>query len=105
MPDIRNEYDFFKPVRKPRVEVHSVSTFDKRVTPTVSAKTMIQASPKRHMTVFKTGDRVSHGIFGKGTVKEAKKVGSDILYLIDFDMSGEKKLMATYAKLKPENKA
>ena len=44
-----------------------------------------------------------HGIFGSGTVLEAKDVGSDVLYKIRFDHCGEKKLMATYAKLKKLN--
>lgn len=52
---------------------------------------------------FSEGDRVVHGIFGKGTVLSTKKVGSDTMYEIQFDHTGKKKLMASYAKLKPES--
>nr|MBQ4319777.1 ATP-binding domain-containing protein [Clostridia bacterium] len=49
---------------------------------------------------FGAGDRVSHIMFGKGTVLSATDMGSDVLYEIAFDEKGTKKLMATYAKLK-----
>lgn len=49
---------------------------------------------------FSVGDRVSHLTFGKGTVLSVREVGADLLYEIAFDLSGTKKLMATYAKLK-----
>ena len=46
------------------------------------------------------GTRVEHAIFGKGTVKSARDMGGDILYEVSFDSGSEKKLMATFAKLK-----
>jgi DNA helicase-2/ATP-dependent DNA helicase PcrA len=46
------------------------------------------------------GKRVSHAIFGEGTIVSAKDLGGDVLYVIAFDSVGTKKLMATYAKLK-----
>lgn len=46
------------------------------------------------------GDRVSHYMFGEGTVMSVREMGADILYEIAFDTVGTKKLMATYAKLK-----
>ena len=49
---------------------------------------------------FSAGDRVTHVIFGKGTVLDAADMGSDVLYEIAFDEKGTKKMMATYAKLK-----
>ncbi len=49
---------------------------------------------------FSAGSRVSHMMFGKGTVLSATNMGSDVLYEIAFDEKGTKKLMATYAKLK-----
>lgn len=49
---------------------------------------------------FSEGDRVTHATFGDGTVLSAKPMGSDIMYEINFDMVGTKKLMATYARLK-----
>ena len=49
---------------------------------------------------FLVGDRVSHYMFGEGTVLSVREMGADILYEIAFDTVGTKKLMATYAKLK-----
>ena len=49
---------------------------------------------------FLVGDRVSHYMFGTGTVLSVREMGADILYEIAFDTVGTKKLMATYAKLK-----
>ena len=49
---------------------------------------------------FLVGDRVSHYMFGAGTVLSVREMGADILYEIAFDTVGTKKLMATYAKLK-----
>ena len=51
---------------------------------------------------FEEGDRVVHAVFGAGYIQKATKYGSDTLYQICFDHAGTKKLMATYAKLKPE---
>lgn len=50
---------------------------------------------------FSAGDAVVHPTFGRGMILSAKKMGGDILYEIVFDSVGTKKLMATYAKLKP----
>jgi putative ATP-dependent DNA helicase pcrA len=49
---------------------------------------------------FLMGDRVSHYMFGEGTVMSVREMGADILYEIAFDTVGTKKLMATYAKLR-----
>ena len=46
------------------------------------------------------GERVSHGIFGSGTVLSARDMGGDVLYEVRFDNGQTKKLMATFAKLK-----
>ena len=46
------------------------------------------------------GDRVSHYSFGEGTIISVQEMGSDVLYEVDFDQKGKKKLMATYAKLR-----
>lgn len=51
-------------------------------------------------TSFEPGDVVSHATFGRGEVVSARLMGADVLYEINFDDSGTKKLMATYAKLK-----
>ncbi|MBR7161279.1 MAG: UvrD-helicase domain-containing protein, partial [Clostridia bacterium] len=49
---------------------------------------------------FVVGDRVSHYMFGAGTVRVVKEMGADVYYEIDFDKVGTKKLMATFAKLR-----
>ncbi len=87
--------------------IYSVSTFDRwegaiHGSKLNRATTSKVQTPKQPQRVFAVGDRVLHGLFGAGTVLEAKKFGADTMYRIRFDHTGEKKLMATYAKLKPE---
>lgn len=48
---------------------------------------------------FAPGDRVRHKKFGDGTVTEAQAVGNDMRLKINFDTTGEKNLMAVYARL------
>ncbi len=52
--------------------------------------------------MFAEGQRVVHSSFGAGTVIKAEILGGDVLYEIDFDSVGTKRLMGTYAKLKKE---
>ena len=49
---------------------------------------------------YKVGDTVKHIKFGKGTVKEIVKTGSDYEVVVDFDRVGEKKMFASLARLK-----
>ena len=56
---------------------------------------------KQSFERFQVGRRVWHAAFGVGTVLSVRDLGADLLYEISFDNSGTKKLMATYAKLKP----
>ena len=49
---------------------------------------------------FAPGTRVSHAVFGEGTVNAARDMGGDVLYDVTFDSGEKKKLMATYARLK-----
>ncbi len=46
------------------------------------------------------GARVSHAMFGEGVILSARDMGGDILYEVAFDSGVNKKLMATFAKLK-----
>jgi DNA helicase-2/ATP-dependent DNA helicase PcrA len=46
------------------------------------------------------GDRVSHPVFGQGTVLSTRQMAADTLIEVAFDTVGTKKLMATYAKLR-----
>ncbi len=46
------------------------------------------------------GTEVVHSIFGEGIITGAKDMGGDVLYTVKFNTGGEKRLMATFAKLK-----
>ncbi len=93
--------DFYSYKEKSPVKVYTASPFDQRSYSNRPAQRKPAAAPKKEDLVrFIVNDRVTHGIFGSGTIVEAKDVGADILYKIQFDHCGEKKLMATYAKLK-----
>ncbi len=51
---------------------------------------------------FDKGDRVRHATFGTGIITDVKPMGSDVLYHIEFDKVGTKRLMASFARLKRE---
>ena len=46
------------------------------------------------------GTRVSHAVFGEGSIISARDMGGDVLYEVKFDNGQTKKLMATFAKIK-----
>lgn len=48
---------------------------------------------------FSDGDRVTHKIFGDGTVLNAEAMGNDTLLEIAFDRVGTKRIMANFAKI------
>lgn len=50
-------------------------------------------------SVFAEGDRVGHSVFGAGTVTGVEILGGDVLYEVNFDTVGTKRLMGNYAKL------
>lgn len=52
------------------------------------------------VTRFADGTRVSHAVFGTGTVISSREMGGDVLFEVRFDNGVTKKLMGTYAKLK-----
>jgi len=49
--------------------------------------------------VFCVGERVSHNIFGEGTVLAATKMSNDTMLEVAFDSKGTKKIMANFAKI------
>ncbi len=49
---------------------------------------------------YEVGDRVSHIKFGEGTVLNITEGGRDFEVKVDFDRAGEKKMFASFAKLK-----
>ena len=66
-------------------------------------KITIGSAPKRSKpaAAFMPGDAVVHLTFGRGVILSATPMGSDTLYEVMFDTVGTKRLMATYARLKP----
>lgn len=49
---------------------------------------------------FLPGDRVSHNIFGEGTVRKATAMSNDTLLEIEFERVGVKKIMANFARIR-----
>lgn len=49
---------------------------------------------------YAVGDRVKHVRFGEGTVTDMKEVGSDCQVSVSFDNNVNRKMMASFAKLK-----
>lgn len=73
--------------------------FKKQSAPTQTATAQSGTRNKFGVEKLAPGTRVSHTIFGTGTIVSAKDIGGDVLYEISFDSGATKKLMATYAKL------
>ena len=48
---------------------------------------------------FAVGERITHPIFGSGTVLSVKPLSGDVLYEVMFDSVGTKKVMGNYAKM------
>ncbi len=69
----------------------------------MSLASQIAKSAKKPETVcsidFAVGDRVSHKVFGEGTVVSVKKMSNDSMLEVAFDNIGSKKLMANFAKI------
>lgn len=66
----------------------------------ISSTSIHSATKKSSAKEFSVGDSVTHAVFGKGKILEKKPMGSDILYIVEFEKVGTKKLMGNYAKLK-----
>ena len=49
---------------------------------------------------FTVGERVTHPVFGDGTVLSARSMAGDVLYEVAFDTGGTKKIMGNFAKMK-----
>ena len=87
-----------------KLKIYSVSSFDRKSENEFTQKAQKQKLPptpskKEKAPRFYPGDRVVHPLFGAGTIESAKDYGGDVLYQIQFDYTGPKKLMASYAKL------
>ncbi|MGN0595971.1 MAG: ATP-dependent helicase [Ruminiclostridium sp.] len=64
-----------------------------------ASKARIEKPVAAESKSFSEGDRVSHKIFGEGTVLGAEPMGNDVLLEIAFDRVGTKKIMANFAKI------
>ena len=71
-------------------------------TPTIAnaGKASVAVKKEKTLLVFKTGDRVSHGVFGKGLVISTDGEGPDSEVTVAFsDGAGIKRLLVSYAPL------
>ncbi len=108
----RSLADFIRPTREPprasvpfyskprnAANVPSRAEFDR--TPDMFRKEQRRAPGASNYGIVKlaVGTRVRHVAFGAGTILSAKDMGGDVLYEVNFDSVGRKKLMATFAKL------
>lgn len=58
-----------------------------------------QTAVKATNTTYEAGERVSHKIFGEGTIISATPASNDYMLEIAFDKVGTKKIMANFAKI------
>lgn len=70
--------------------------------PSVPGASRPEARRSAPLESFDKGDRVRHTTFGSGTVLSVRAMGGDVLYEIEFDKVGTKKLMASFARLKKD---
>ncbi len=56
--------------------------------------------PEINTEIFSEGDRVTHNVFGEGTVLSAVKMANDTMLEIAFDEKGTKKIMANFSRIK-----
>ncbi len=54
----------------------------------------------KETATYEVGERVSHSIFGEGTILSVKPMANDSMLEIAFEKVGTKKIMANYAKLR-----
>ena len=78
----------------------SISAKAAQKTPQIFGKAAaVRPQPAKLTESFSAGDRVSHKIFGEGTVISATPTAADIKLEIAFDKVGTKKIMAAFAKI------
>lgn len=58
-----------------------------------------KTEPAKCNVDFAVGDRVSHNVFGEGTIISVRKMSNDSMIEVAFDNAGSKKLMANFAKI------
>jgi len=87
--------------------IRSSQSSDNTITAPTNISLQTQLANKKRMekqTIsnvdFSVGERVSHNIFGQGTVLAATKMSNDTMLEVAFDSKGTKKIMANFAKIK-----
>ena len=75
---------------------------ESRTAPQKKATDFIKEKPREQTkkAFFEPGQRVSHAVFGEGTVTKCEQMGNDALVTVEFDNGNAKNLMASFAKLK-----
>lgn len=67
----------------------------------IARNKMLAGTTTKNVTAdYNAGERVSHNIFGEGTIVSVKKMANDAMLEIAFEKVGTKKIMANFAKLK-----
>ena len=79
---------------KTLTEVHSTSLLEQL------ARNKSRSVGAKTSETYTAGERVSHNIFGEGTIVSVKPMANDSMLEIAFEKVGTKKIMANYAKLK-----
>ncbi|HPE94606.1 MAG TPA: 3'-5' exonuclease [Bacillota bacterium] len=74
----------------------SLESFEKNIRRAPEQKS---AEPQAASEVFETGATVTHRVFGRGKIISATPMGGDVLYAIEFETHGKRKLMGNLAKL------
>ncbi|MHB9033842.1 MAG: ATP-dependent helicase [Anaerolineae bacterium] len=70
-----------------------------RDTATANSKPVAVLMSNKHEVTFHAGEKVSHAVFGQGTVISSSAVGDDEEVSVVFEQAGLKRLMASFAKL------
>ncbi len=89
---------------EPQTSFSKSTSFPKKEKPyaglTMSSPLISKGMPGQVVIDFAVGDTVKHLKFGKGTVTELVKTGTDYEVKVNFERVGEKKMFASLAKLK-----
>ncbi len=80
---------------------HRADSAARTAPPPAAARPPRPTAPAKTSGQFRIGDRVSHGLFGEGTVISSEVRGDDEEVTVAFRSKGIKKLLASYANLKP----
>ncbi len=102
---------FIKEIDKSLIEKHDNTVIANTDNPPVShevksmslqqqlSRNKKKSAPAPANEEYTVGERVSHKVFGEGTILGVKKMSSDAMLEVAFEKVGTKKLMANFAKL------